>query len=187
MTETLLPANASPQEVALDLATARIAAPPAERIGTIWNPETCPAPLLPWLAWALSVDEWDGNWPEERQRAVIAASVQVHRRKGTVASVKEALVAAGWGDATLVERYDDRYDGTVPRDGTRARAGSNHWATYRLILSRPITLAQADAVRRWLSVIAPARCHLAEIVYTQANHIYNAQVPRNGTYSRGVA
>ncbi|EPC1727360.1 phage tail protein I, partial [Escherichia coli] len=24
-------------------------------INTLWNPDTCPAHLLPWLAWALSV------------------------------------------------------------------------------------------------------------------------------------
>lgn len=156
--------------------------------GNLWNPETCPDSVLPWLAWALSVDNWDAAWPAERKRAVIAAAVAIHRKKGTPWSVKAALDAAGYGTATLIEHTDAAvFDGAVPRDGTRTRAAADHWAEYRVILDRPMTIAQAEAVRRILSTVAPARCHLKVLDYTRAANIYNATVPRDGSYRRGIA
>lgn len=62
-------------------------------VSELLNPEICPVHLLGWLAWSLSVDEWDPNWPEARKRAVCAASVEVHRRKGTVSAMRIALAA----------------------------------------------------------------------------------------------
>ncbi len=62
-----------------------------------WNPATCPAELLPWLAWAFSVDIWDTSWTDAQKRAAINASVAVHRHKGTPAAMKTALDALGYG------------------------------------------------------------------------------------------
>ncbi len=187
MTGSLLPPSRTSTEEAVDLATARIGAVPVP-IEDLWRPETCPAALLPWLAWALSVDDWRSDWTEERKRTVIAASVGVHRIKGTLASVKAALVASGWGDAVIVERFGvRRYDGTTPRDGTVTRGEGDHWAEYRVTLMRPITIQQAALVRALLARVAPARCHLKALDYTQAEHLYNATVPRDGTFSRGVS
>ncbi len=76
-----------------------------EVIATIWDPDACPASLLPWLAYALSVDVWDSSWSEARKRAVIAASPMVHRLKGTLASVENALTAMGLS-ATLTEWWE---------------------------------------------------------------------------------
>ena len=36
--------------------------------------ENCPADVLPWLGWALSVDDWDQDWSEQQKRSAIAAS-----------------------------------------------------------------------------------------------------------------
>ncbi|KJY96095.1 phage tail protein I [Pseudoalteromonas piscicida] len=66
-----------------------------EYVGKQWHPQTCPEALLPWLAWSLSVDEWDESWPVDTKRAFIANSVKVHKHKGTVGSVKRALAALG--------------------------------------------------------------------------------------------
>lgn len=60
-------------------------------IETLWNPWECPAVVLPWLAWAVSVDVWDTNWPEQTKRQVIAASPYLHSIKGTPLAVKTAL------------------------------------------------------------------------------------------------
>ncbi len=90
---SLLPPNSTPLERALERATAPGLDP--DVIRTLWNPATCPAHLLPWLAWAVSVDEWDDSWDEGTQRRVIAASIPIHRRKGTVAAVRAALTVLG--------------------------------------------------------------------------------------------
>ena len=100
---SLLPNNATPQEVALDLATARIGNVDVP-IRTLWDPENCPADILPWLAWAFSVDKWDATWTEAQKRAIVAAAIFVHRRKGTPAAVKEVIeLIFGGGD--LVEPW----------------------------------------------------------------------------------
>lgn len=51
----------------------------------------CPATLLPWLAWKLSVDWWNENWPETRKRAAIAASPDIHMKKGTPSAIRKAI------------------------------------------------------------------------------------------------
>lgn len=61
-----------------------------------WNPDTCPAELLPWLAWAFSVDEWDATWTEQEKRDVIKASVEVHKHKGTIGAIDRALKPLGY-------------------------------------------------------------------------------------------
>ncbi|MGI0118316.1 phage tail protein I [Zooshikella sp. RANM57] len=91
---SLLPSNASPFERALEYSCARVSAIPA-RPDIIWKPDVCPEPILPWLAWALSVDEWDETWTPKIKRQVIKASIAVHLIKGTLGAVKKALGATG--------------------------------------------------------------------------------------------
>lgn len=97
----LLPPNASPQERALEGATARIA-DVAVDFRPLWDADSCPADLLPWLAWGLSVDTWNPAWPEAIKRAQIRTAIAVHRKKGTVAAVMETVEAFG-GALSLVE------------------------------------------------------------------------------------
>lgn len=101
----LLPSNATAQEHALDDATARTGDVPVP-VRDVWGPETCPDVALPWLAWAFSVDEWDPDWPEKTKRAVISASMEVHRLKGTRRSVEIALGALGFR-IDLVEAWEE--------------------------------------------------------------------------------
>ncbi len=89
---SLLPVNASELERELEqvsLGISQFSVP----IKHLWDPKKCPKELLVWLAWSLSVDEWDANWPEEIQRKVIADSIPVHRQKGTVSGVRKALAS----------------------------------------------------------------------------------------------
>lgn len=93
MPDDLLPPNATPQERALSLAAGREITVPVKEL---WSPQTCPAGVLPWLGWALSVDEWDPTWPEQTQRNVIAASIEQHRIKGTIGALRQALQRIGY-------------------------------------------------------------------------------------------
>ena len=96
MSDALLPANSSQQEFALEQTTARIADVPVS-VREVWNADTCPSNLLPWLAWAFSVDEWDAEWSDAQKRAAIKAAVAVQRYKGTIGAVREAMAALGFG------------------------------------------------------------------------------------------
>jgi len=86
----LLPPNATAQERALSIATGRDVATP---VRDVWDPDTCPSALLAWLAWAFSVDEWDTAWTDAQKREVIKSAASVHRYKGTIGAVQEALGA----------------------------------------------------------------------------------------------
>lgn len=64
-------------------------------IDTVWDAWRCPAPLLPWLAYALSVDFWDDAWDEVTKRRAIADAPELHRRKGTRWAVERAAGMTG--------------------------------------------------------------------------------------------
>lgn len=102
---TLLPPNTTAAERSLEQATARIGAVPVP-IATLWNPDECPENLLPYLAWALSVDNWNSNWPVATKRAMLRAAVPLHRIKGTRRSVEIALAALGFR-VDIVEGFED--------------------------------------------------------------------------------
>lgn len=89
---------------ATEEATARLSAITVA-LRTIWTPIACPVDLLPYLAWALSVDRWDKDWPAERKIAAIQRSYWLHRRKGTRAAVRRVIEDMGFS-ATFVEWFD---------------------------------------------------------------------------------
>ena len=92
--QTLMPASASALEKAVDLAAAKhIEAIPTERIFDQWHAQRCPAELLGWLAWAVSVDDWNPDWDKDIKRDVIAANISAHRHKGTAHSIKKVLAS----------------------------------------------------------------------------------------------
>jgi phage tail P2-like protein len=90
----LLPQNATPLETALDESIARIGDVPTP-VRDTWNPDSCPANLLPWLAWAFSVDDWDPSYTEAQQRDAIKSAVRVQRYKGTIGAVRDAIAVLG--------------------------------------------------------------------------------------------
>lgn len=70
------------------------------------NPDLAPAHILPWLAWALSVDDWSDNWSETIRRNVIKASVDIHRKKGTIGALKKALQAFNYTNIKVEEWFE---------------------------------------------------------------------------------
>lgn len=157
-------------------------------IANLMNPDTCPADLLMHLAWSLSVDVWDGAWSIGTQRDVIKQSLPIHLINGTLRAAKDALASAGYGDAEVIERYGwEVYDGSDTHDGSASYALPDHWAEYRIRLSRPITIEQAAQVREILETVAPARSHLKALDFTEALNIHNARITHDGQFTHGVA
>lgn len=186
-TETLLPPNASRSERAIEQVTGGVAAVPVP-IRETWHPDLCPAGLLPWLAWALGIDEWDSNWSEAAKRAAIRESVAIHRRKGTVAAIRRTLVNAGYGDAEIMERSAARtYSGEHLYSGIEDHASVGHWAEYRVKMARPITIEQAGRARSLIEAVAPLRCHLVEMSFQTAAFIHNSRIRYDGAASYGAA
>lgn len=102
---SLLPPNATKAERDIEAATARLAEMPVP-VRELWNPDTCPLPLLPWLAWAYSVDQWESSWTEAQKRAVVRNALLVHRYKGTLGGLKRALASLGYS-MTIREWFEE--------------------------------------------------------------------------------
>ncbi|MDR7101459.1 phage tail protein I [Croceicoccus sp. BE223] len=101
----ILPPNATTLEKALEmLIGARVGAIGAP-LRDIWSPWDCPEDLLPWLAWALSIDSWDATWPLRIRRARIAAAIAVQRRKGTTRSIQDVVASFG-GHVVMREWFE---------------------------------------------------------------------------------
>lgn len=95
MNSSLLPNNASPLEQNL-AQTGSLTEQVPVPLRSLWQPDSCPAALLPYLAWAFSVDRWDENWPVDTKRQVIAASFYIHQHKGTIGALQRAVEPLGF-------------------------------------------------------------------------------------------
>ena len=95
MSSRLLPVGSSTLEVSAAQACAAIDALPVP-LRQLWNPDNCPLALLPYLAWAWSVDRWDESWPESTKRGVVRAAYFVHRHKGTVGALRRVVEPLGY-------------------------------------------------------------------------------------------
>lgn len=102
---SLLPPSSTQAERALEqLAQTRLDALP-EPLRALWSPRDCPEALLPWLAWALSVDQWSPDWPLALRRARVESAIDIQRVKGTRRAV-ERLVASFGGTVTMREWFE---------------------------------------------------------------------------------
>ncbi|UPT55463.1 phage tail protein I [Dickeya zeae] len=95
MSNSLLPPSASDFMRHVASSTQRLSEIAVD-MDTLWDAERCPAQLLPYLAWALSVDRWDKRWSEQTKRQVIKAAWLVHRQKGTIAALRRVVEPFGY-------------------------------------------------------------------------------------------
>lgn len=70
------------------------------------NPNLAPNHILPWLAWALSVDDWSDDWPDIIKRNIIKASISVHKKKGTIGALRAALEAFNYQNIKVAEWFE---------------------------------------------------------------------------------
>lgn len=168
----LMPPNASVLERNLAELTTRIDQIPTP-IRDIWNPDTCPLELLPWLAWAFSVDAWKDYWSESTKRLVIKRAVAIARQKGTRRSVEDVVKAFG---ANLILR--EWWEKTPP--------GPPH--TFDIIINyggSTVTEALQNDVLEEIRRVKPARSHFTlSIGLTATAQINAAGVLRAATFTR---
>lgn len=189
---SLQPANRSWLEKSLEEGTDRtfsVGVP----IREVFKPHDCPVEFLPFLAWAQSIaDEegWSFAESEEARRNLIARSTEIHKKKGTIWSIREVFRMLGLGEVSILENIGRlRHDGTFNYDGTMVHGGdaSSTWATYIVKLNVPITNEQAEIVRKILAGIAPARSELTSLDFKSVAIRHNSVASRDGTYNYGSA
>lgn len=166
----MLPSNATVMESALAESIARIGDVPTPS-RDVWNPDTCPSALLPWLAWAFSVDEWDSSWTDAQKRGAIKSAVTVQKYKGTIGAVRDALAALGYG--VQVQEWFNQIPAGAPY-------------TYRLILHVDQVGINQSALARILKVVDSAknlRSHMDTVVPNVATTAqpFIAAVSHSGT------
>lgn len=118
----------------------------------LWNPATCPLPLLPWLAWAVGAEDWDRSWNEAQQRSMVAAAIQINKKKGTTWAIKTALHRSGLDNVHLSERPPGA-----------------HWAEFDLaidITDRPLGEAAVQRILTLVGNTKPVRSHLRRLRIT---------------------
>lgn len=183
----LLPPNRTPLESAI----AGVSALALDTSGLrhLWSARHCLPAALPWLSWALTVEGWSDARSDEARRAVILDSINIHRHKGTRWAIRALIRAVGFGEVTIIERIGGRkHNGEIRRDGEFPHASlARTWATYKIVLQRPITNVQAERLRKLLPTVAPARCHLVGLRYAAVANSHNGATRRDGAYNHGSA
>ncbi len=166
---SLLPPNATALERALEGTSARVGEIPVGVVRTLWDPWSCPVELLPWLAWSVSVDDWDDAWPEATKRAVIAASYDVHSIKGTPAAIRRALQAIGLARVKIEEGRPILYaDGSWIANGSEVLHG-RHWALFSVMadlgMGAGLDAARIAQIKRVIARAKNVRSHLYALTF----------------------
>lgn len=150
---SILPPNASPLQKDLEAATSgRLSLLDTSPLRNLSNPDLCPPHILPWLAWAMSVDVWDNNWNDATKGAVIRQSVQVHKQKGTIGALRRALSAFGIADITIQEWFDYGGEPFMFRVFANLREGGHSLNELDLIRT---TITQTKNLRSHLEKFLP--------------------------------
>ncbi|WP_224718285.1 phage tail protein I [Pectobacterium versatile] len=95
MNNSLLPVGSSDLEIAAAKACAELSRTPIP-LRQLCDPDSCPSNLLPYLAWAFSVDRWDEKWPEIIKRQAIKDAYFIHRHKGTIGALRRVVEPFGY-------------------------------------------------------------------------------------------
>lgn len=103
LTSSLLPPNATALERAAEAVSTQALRAIPQPHRALWNPDTCPLAVLPWLAWSMGVEAWRTDWPENVKRAIVRNAIQVQRRRGTIASVRDTV--ASFGGAIAIREW----------------------------------------------------------------------------------
>lgn len=145
MSSRLLPSNSTPLErVLADVQVNDLPVPLRE----LMDPQRCPVALLPYLAWAWSVDRWDPQWQESVKRNAVAAAFRIHQHKGTIAALRRVVEPLGY----LLEIVEWWQTTPLGEPGTfRMRIG---------VLESGITEEMYEEVERLIEDAKPLTRHL---------------------------
>ena len=93
---SLLPANSSPLEKALDLGFGQLLERVTPPFPALMNPLQTPSEFLPYLAADRGVSEWDADASEAEKRLTVALSWQIQRQAGTPKALSHAVESLGF-------------------------------------------------------------------------------------------
>lgn len=122
--------------------------------------------VLGWKGWNLAQTDAD-------RRELIKKAIELHRYKGTVWAIKEAVKSVGFNDCEVIEHVGLDYNGAETYDGSVTYSGG-HWANFRVKIGLPDTIAitteTIELVTRLVMAYKNARSNLVDITF-----VVNAQ------------
>lgn len=117
--------------------------------------------VLGWKGWNLATTD-------QERRTLIKNAITLHRKKGTVFAIKEAVRSVGFENAEVREGVGVEYDGDHNHDGTITYAGGN-WATFRVTIfvggDVEINPQLSADLRALIGEYKNARSHLLDISF----------------------
>lgn len=133
--------------------------------------DTTDADALPYLAEQFHALGWEG-WAlttnEAERRELIKRAVELHRYKGTVWAIKNAVKAVGFDGAEVIEHVGFDYNGQQLFNGTNNYTGGE-WATFRVKIvlpsTRPLTADDITRIRSMVLEYKNARSHLVDMTF----------------------
>lgn len=186
---TLLPANSSLLELALDTVAGELVDRIAPPFPALMNAAETPAEFLPYLAADRGITHWPATAPEAQKRAAVAGAWEVKRLAGTRHAIKRALAAAGYEVLSITGGTDHRrawealsgqtLDGTWQLAGTSTLAPPegaaslvratplDHWSKYAIRINTADgawSRAQQSMIRALAEEHGPLRSELIAIV-----------------------
>ena len=130
--------------------------------------DTAPETVLPYLAeqyHILGVEGWSMADTVDQRRALLKKAIELHRRKGTPWSVKQAILALGFDSVDILEGIDRFHNGVIHYDGQDTH-GSSGWARFIVTITLGAIPYSSNIQQKVLQLIEeykPARSTLLEL------------------------
>lgn len=133
--------------------------------------DSVPAEALFYLASQFDVLGWKG-WnlaqTDADRRALIKKAIELHRYKGTIWAIKEAVRSVGFNDCTVFEHVGLDYNGAVTYNGSETYSGG-HWANFRVKINIPETVTidpeTVELTYRLVLEYKNVRSHLVDLTF----------------------
>ncbi|NVZ18206.1 phage tail protein I [Pseudomonas costantinii] len=163
---SLLPANSSPLEKALDLGFGKLLERVIPPFPALMSPLQTPTEFLPYLAADRGVSEWDASASEAEKRLTVALSWQIQRQAGTPKALSYAVESLGF-TPNISAWYQQRPLGVPYTFDVQAIIGRSWSSGDHNRLIRRINAAQSERDRATITVVHETEGQLA---FTQMLH-----------------
>ena len=156
---SLLPANSSPLEKALDLGFGKLLDRVVPPFPVLMNPLQTPAEFLPYLAADRGVSEWNADASETEKRLTVALSWQIQRQAGTPRALSYAVESLGFVP-NISAWYQQRPLGMPYTFDVQAIIGRSWSSGDHNRLIRRINTAQSERDRATITIVHETRAGL---------------------------
>ena len=157
---SLLPANSSPLEKALDLGFGVLLDRVMPPFPALMNPLHTPSEFLPYLAADRGVSEWDADASESEKRLTVALSWQIQRQAGTPKALSHAVESLGF-TPDIRAWYQQRPSGTPYTFDVQAIIGRSWSSGDHNRLIRRINAAKSERDQATITLVHETEGQLA--------------------------